>query len=156
MYFFFFYIFNASRRSLASTPTPIRFVLDAVSRQVKWPEREADYSLSYRAEVKNEWNYTSISSYAFTARKWKTSPLTLAYMVKKLPAFSGTRRPYLGVLYWVSWIQSTPSYPISLEAVLVLLHLHQCLPSDITSHCPFLISPMCIATPIQLFLIVSP
>ena len=97
--FFFFYIFNASRRSLASTPTPIRFVLDAVSRQVKWPEREADYSLSYRAEVKNEWNYTSISSYAFTARKWKTSPLTLAYMVKKLPAFSGTRRPYLGVLY---------------------------------------------------------
>ena len=73
-------------------------VLGAASRQVKWPEREYDHSLSYTAEVKNEWNYTPTSPRAFTARKGTTSLLTAAYMVKKLPAFSGTRRPYLGIL----------------------------------------------------------
>ena len=57
--------------SLVSTGThPCPYSLDtggAFSR-VNRPERVSDHSLPSRAQVTNEWNYTSTSPYAFTKR----------------------------------------------------------------------------------------
>jgi hypothetical protein len=51
-------------------PPPIQWVPGALSLGggVKRLGREADHSPPSSAEVKNEWNYTSTSQYAFMAR----------------------------------------------------------------------------------------
>jgi hypothetical protein len=53
--------------ALGPTQPPIKWVPVALSLRIKQPVREAEYSLPSRAEVKNEWNYTSTPQYAFIA-----------------------------------------------------------------------------------------
>jgi hypothetical protein len=36
-----------------------------VNWRIKWPEREADHSSPFSADIKNEWSYTSTPPYAF-------------------------------------------------------------------------------------------
>jgi hypothetical protein len=45
------------------------------------PDREADRSRQYSAEVKNRWSYTSILPYVFRAWDRRTSPLTLSSLL---------------------------------------------------------------------------
>jgi hypothetical protein len=50
---------TASRPALGPTQPPIQWVPEALSLEVKWPEREADHSSPSSIEVKNAWNSTS-------------------------------------------------------------------------------------------------
>jgi hypothetical protein len=84
--------------------------------------------------------------------------LIVTQLVKKFPAFYGTRR-FITVftrtrhwsLSWARWIQSTPSHTVSLRSILMLTsYLRLCLPSGLfPSSFPtkilyaFLISSMC-------------
>jgi len=58
----FFLFATASRPALRPTQLPIQWV-----PKVKLPAREANNSPPSRAEVKNEWNYTSTPQYVFMA-----------------------------------------------------------------------------------------
>jgi hypothetical protein len=53
---------TVSRKALEPTHSPIEVVPGALSLGVKWPEREADHSPPYSADVKNAWSYTSSPS----------------------------------------------------------------------------------------------
>jgi hypothetical protein len=55
------------RPALGPNQPPTRMVQWVISPGVKRPERETDDSLPTRAEVKNEWSYTSTPIYAFMA-----------------------------------------------------------------------------------------
>jgi hypothetical protein len=50
---------TAPRTALGPTQLPIQWVTGDLPLGVKQPEREADHSPPYSAEVKNEWSYTS-------------------------------------------------------------------------------------------------
>jgi hypothetical protein len=58
---------TASRTALGPTQPPIQWVAGVLSRGVKRPRREADYSPPSNAEVKNAWSYTSTPQYVFMA-----------------------------------------------------------------------------------------
>jgi hypothetical protein len=58
---------TASRPALGPTQPPTQWAPGALSLRVKRPGREADDSAQSSAEVKNAWNYTSASQYAFMA-----------------------------------------------------------------------------------------
>jgi hypothetical protein len=55
----------ASRTALGPTQSPSQWVAGDLSLGVKQPEREADHSSPYSAEVKNAWSYTYTPQYAF-------------------------------------------------------------------------------------------
>jgi len=58
---------TASRSALGPTQTPIHWVPEALSPEVKRPERKADHSSACSTEVKNAWNYNYIRPYVFPA-----------------------------------------------------------------------------------------
>jgi hypothetical protein len=58
---------TASRTALGPTQCPIKWVPEALSVEVKRPEREVDHSFPSSAEVKNAWSYTSTPQYALMA-----------------------------------------------------------------------------------------
>jgi len=55
-----FSLHHRAHNGSGSYPPPIQWIPGAPSLGVKWPKREADYSPSSSAEVKNAWSYTSI------------------------------------------------------------------------------------------------
>ena len=56
-----------SRLSLQLAQSPIQWKTKAPFTVVKLPCRETDHSFPSSTELKNEWGYTSIPPYAFTA-----------------------------------------------------------------------------------------
>jgi hypothetical protein len=60
----------ATRSRLVQVPTqlPIQWVLMAVSLGVKWLVHEADHSLPYSVEVKNEWSYILTPPFIFMSQ----------------------------------------------------------------------------------------
>ena len=59
--------FKSPCLALGPSQLYIRLVPGAVSPDVKQPVHEADHSCPSSAEVKNEWRYTSVPSYALQA-----------------------------------------------------------------------------------------
>jgi hypothetical protein len=55
----FFLFATASRPALGSTLLPIQWVPGALNPGIKWPGREADYSLLSSDGIKNVWSCTS-------------------------------------------------------------------------------------------------
>jgi hypothetical protein len=62
-----FLFFTSSRPALGSTQPPTQWVPGAICSGVKRPWREADYSPTTSAEVKNTWLYICTPPYAFMA-----------------------------------------------------------------------------------------
>jgi hypothetical protein len=58
---------TSSRPVLGSIQPPIQWIREALSPEVKRPEREADHAPPASAEVKKMWIYTSTPTYAFMA-----------------------------------------------------------------------------------------
>jgi len=56
---------NATTPALGSTQPPNHWKAGVVSLGVKWPWCEVDHMHPSSVEIKNEWSYTSPSSYAF-------------------------------------------------------------------------------------------
>ena len=86
--------------------------------------------------------YKSISCFAYLLTPWSTAlleKLTSLQLVKKFPAFYGTRRFITALtsarqlsLSWVSSIQSTHPHPTSRRCILILSsHLRLGLPSGL-------------------------
>jgi hypothetical protein len=55
------------RLALRPVQPPIQNIWGVLSSAVKWPGREADYSLPASAEIKKTLIYTSTPPYVFTA-----------------------------------------------------------------------------------------
>jgi len=80
--------------------------------------------------------------------------LIVAQLIKKIPAFYGTRR-FITVftsahhwpLSWARWILSTPSCPISLSSILISFHLRQGLRRGLVSSLQVLWPKFCINFP---------
>ena len=57
---------------------------------VKWPVREVYHSSTSRAEIKNEWSYTSTPLYAFIV--WTGKTLGFTYFTVKIMPKTNTRQ----------------------------------------------------------------
>jgi hypothetical protein len=55
---------------------PTSYLMCGSFSRVKWPGREADRSVPYGAEIKNEWSYTSAPQYDFMTSAGPDLPLT--------------------------------------------------------------------------------
>jgi hypothetical protein len=56
---------TSSRPALATTQSPVQWVLGALTLGVKQPRDEANHSPSSSAKVNNAWSYTSTTPYIF-------------------------------------------------------------------------------------------
>jgi hypothetical protein len=63
----FFLFATASRPVLRLAQSSIQWVTGVLFPRVKCPEREADHSPPFSAEVKSEWSYTYTPQYVFMA-----------------------------------------------------------------------------------------
>jgi hypothetical protein len=54
---------TSSRQALGLVQPPIRWKTETVSKELKWPGREADNSLATSADMKKTWVYNSIRLY---------------------------------------------------------------------------------------------
>lgn len=71
-------IFLSSRNILTYTwsiQTPIQWVPEFSLRSVKLTEREADEPSLFSSQIKNEWSYNLLPTYAFKNWRWSTLPL---------------------------------------------------------------------------------
>jgi hypothetical protein len=53
------------RVALRSSQCPIQWAMGATATGEKQSQHEADHSPPYKAEITNEWSYTSISPHSF-------------------------------------------------------------------------------------------
>lgn len=65
--------------AMASTQTPVWWLLGALYLEVKWPRHEADYSPPSNSKVKNKWSCKSILPYVIMSCI-KTADLYFSYL----------------------------------------------------------------------------
>jgi hypothetical protein len=81
-----FLLSKVSSPALWPTQPPIRRLAECLPSSINWPGRYTDHSTFSNAEVNNERNYTSTSSYAFMTCRGTALPLPV---LKNRNSFAG-------------------------------------------------------------------